>query len=94
MVMKLKHMVVYGILMVEMIAFGHMYLFGKNGLHGVHEQKKVLAQLQQTIDQLQKEVDVLASEIMEWETNDFYKEKIAREQLQMARKGDKLFYRG
>jgi cell division protein FtsB len=92
--MKLKQMIVRGILVVEMVAFGYMYLFGKNGLQVVHEQNKVLVLLQQTVDQLQTEIDGLTSDIMQWETNDFYKEKIAREQLQMARKGDKLFYRG
>jgi len=29
-----------------------------------------------------------------WQTDDFFKEKVAREQLQMARKGDELFYIG
>ena len=43
-------------------------------------------------DQLQQEVKTIQEDIDLWKTDDFYKEKIAREQLQMARKGDKLFY--
>ena len=93
-IMRIKQMVVRVILVAEMCVFGHMYLFGKNGLQVVRVQKIQLQGLQTTVDQLQKEVDALEGDITAWETNNFYKEKIAREQLQMARKGDKLYYIG
>ena len=57
-------------------------------------QKKERVALEMQLKQLQKEIDALEEEIYVWQTDDFYKEKIAREQLQMARKGDKLFYIG
>ena len=45
--------------------------------------------------QLKNEIAQLEKEMYAWQTDDFYKEKIAREQLQMARKGDELvLYRG
>jgi hypothetical protein len=43
---------------------------------------------------MKDEIEQLEQEIYAWQTDDFYKEKVAREQLQMARKGDELFYIG
>lgn len=92
--MKTKQIIMRVILLLEMGAFIHLYIYGKNGLQLLNVQKKQLQHLSCTIDALQKEVEILEQEKIIWQTNDFYKEKIAREQLQMARKGDKLFYIG
>jgi len=82
------------LLVGEMAAFGHLYLFGKNGINALRKQKAVVVELENNIVALQDEVAQLKEEIYVWQTDDFYKEKIAREQLQMARKGDELFYIG
>ena len=92
--MHIKKIFVRFLLCVEMCVFGYMYLYGKNGLHILQQQKKTLLVLEGEVAQLQKETLLLENDIHVWQTNDFYKEKIAREQLQMARKGDKLFYIG
>ena len=82
------------VLVSEMMAFGYFYIFGNNGISILHHQKDVVVGLEKNILQLKNEVAQLEEEIYKWETDDFYKEKIAREQLQMARKGDELFYIG
>lgn len=82
------------LLLLEMAAFGHIYFFGTNGIKVLQNQKRGVAELQKNIVSLNGEVVQLEKEIYAWQTNDFYKEKIAREQLQMARKGDELFYIG
>lgn len=92
--MHIKKILVRFILCIEMCVFGYMYLYGKNGLQILQGQKKTLLVLEGEVAQLQKEISLLENDIYVWQTNDFYKEKIAREQLQMARKGDKLFYIG
>lgn len=92
--MRITFIVVRVLLLVELIVLVHIYIFGKNGLCLLETQKKHLYDLEHTIDDLQKEVDSLEHDIHEWKVNDFHKEKIAREQLQMARKDDKLFYIG
>ena len=92
--MNFKKIFMRFILCAEMCAFGYLYLCGKNGLQKLQEQKNETAVLQEHMAQLLKEIDILSSDIYVWQTDDFYKEKIAREQLQMARKGDKLFYIG
>lgn len=82
------------LLVVEMVAFGHIYFFGRNGFNVLQNQRNGVVELQNNIVMLDQEVALLEKEIYVWQTDDFYKEKIAREQLQMARKGDELFYIG
>jgi cell division protein FtsB len=48
--------------------------------------------VEQDILVLKKEVQDLQEELVAWQTDPFYKEKVAREQLQMARPGEELFY--
>jgi cell division protein FtsB len=78
--------------MTEICVIVYAYIGGKNGLLSLEVQRKELRRLQFLSEQLQKEIDEIEGEISEWEAGDFYKEKVAREQLQLARKGDKLFY--
>ena len=92
--MKIKKIVVRCILCVQMGVLVYLYFFEKNGLQMLSVQKKERVALEMQLKQLQKEIDALEAEMYVWQTDDFYKEKIAREQLQMARKGDKLFYIG
>jgi cell division protein FtsB len=82
------------LLVAEMAAFGHIYFFGSNGIKSLQAHKKVVEDLKSDIMILDEEVAQLEKEIYAWQTDDFYKEKVAREQLQMARKGDELFYIG
>lgn len=81
-------------LVLEMVAFGYVYIAGKNGIQSLSEHKNVVVDMKKHIERLNEEVTSLEHEIHIWQTDDFYKEKIAREQLQMARKGDELFYIG
>lgn len=92
--MPMKKIAMRLCLMLEMVAFGYVYVCGKNGLQSLRKQKNVVVELKKNIAQLNGEVEVLEHEIHAWNSDDFYKEKIAREQLQMARKGDELFYIG
>lgn len=81
-------------LVLEMFAFGYVYVCGKNGLKSLQQHKTMVMDLKKNVASLNEEVTSLEKEIHVWQSNDFYKEKIAREQLQMARKGDELFYIG
>lgn len=89
-----KKMLMKMLLVCEMAAFGHIYFFGSNGIASLQTQKKVVEDLKGDIIVLDNEIAQLEKEIYAWQTDDFYKEKVAREQLQMARKGDELFYIG
>jgi cell division protein FtsB len=81
-------------LILEMVAFGYLYIAGKNGMQSLGNQRSAVVVMEHKIAQLNTEVVSLEKEIYVWQTDDFYKEKVAREQLQMARKGDELFYIG
>ncbi|HEX4068844.1 MAG TPA: septum formation initiator family protein [Candidatus Babeliales bacterium] len=89
-----KKMLMKIVLACEMTAFGYIYFFGSNGIASLQNQKKVVVDLKKDILVLDGEIVQLEKEIYAWQTDDFYKEKVAREQLQMARKGDELFYIG
>ena len=77
---------------VEVCVFVGVYLFGPGGLQAMVQLEKENKQLDAEIVQLQAEVDQWRQNIALWESDDFYKEKVAREQLQMAKAGDEIFY--
>jgi len=89
--MPIKRVVLRLFLLLEVVVFGHIYLFGNNGLHSLTKLRQGIKLIEQETHQLAREVESLEIEIEEWESNDFYKEKIAREQLQMARKNDEIY---
>lgn len=92
--MRIKKLFMRLLLMVEMMALGYLYIFGTHGIEELQKQRMVVAGLEKNVVHLKADVEQLEKEIHAWQTNDFYKEKVAREQLQMARKGDELFYIG
>ena len=77
--------------LIEVIIFVGVYLFGANGLQYLIRLQNENNQLKNEIVDLQKEVKIVEQEIVSWQSDDFFKEKIAREQLQMARKGDEIY---
>ena len=88
----IKRMMLRLFLLLEVVVFGYIYLFGNNGLHILTQRRQEALVLEQEIQQLACQIEVFEAEIDEWDANDFYKEKIAREQLQMARKDDEIYY--
>ena len=69
-----------------------LYVFGSNGLPVLRKIKKENLEIFHEIGILQHEVAQLEKKCQEWQEYSFYKEKIAREQLQMAREGDLIYY--
>ncbi|HSC24766.1 MAG TPA: septum formation initiator family protein [Candidatus Babeliales bacterium] len=90
----IKKIFIRCVVLLEITLFTQLYFFGPNGIVELRNQEKVVFTLKKTIDTLREEVIKVEKEIHAWQTDDFYKEKVAREQLQMARKGDELFYIG
>jgi len=77
---------------IEIVFFIGVYLFGGNGLQYLSYLRSENKALFCDVEHLKKEVDALEKQIAEWTSNDFYKEKIAREKLQMSRKGDEIYF--
>ncbi len=83
---------VYGLLCVELIYFLMIYCVGANGIRAVRHAQNANSIQEQEVTQLKDEVENLKKELHQWETEPFYKEKEAREHLQMARPGDLIYY--
>ena len=77
---------------IEIFIFVGVYLFGGNGLQYLACLKKENYKLYDQVVALKHEIVKLEKDIVDWNSNDFYKEKIAREKLQMARKGDQIYF--
>ena len=84
---KIKRTIIIGLLSLEIIIFLLIYIYGSYGLREISVLKKENNQLQGTITQLQQDIADCKVEL-ENISHPFYKEKIAREQLQMAHKDD------
>ena len=76
----------------EIIFFVIMYVVSPEGLTAVQNKKLENKQLASRVETLTEEIKKLEDEIKRWETNPFYREKVAREQLQMARPTDEVYY--
>lgn len=89
---KLKRTFSRTFFVLEMIIFMYMYIFGANGMRAVTQLNVANTQLDNDIQILKEEVKSLENEIIAWNNDSFYKEKIARERLHMARKNDVVYY--
>jgi len=78
---------------LEITGFAGSYLFGEHGLPALRALSKEIVELERDISVLSGEINDLDGAIVR-QADPFYKEKIAREQLQMARKGDQIFIIG
>ena len=76
----------------EIIVFAGIYFFSAQGLRVLQGMQKENEQVQKKIGSLKDEIAVLEEEVTEWEQHSFYKEKIAREELLMAKKGDEVYF--
>lgn len=80
------------ILVIEIVIFVGYYLFGAHGLQAIKCIKQENILLVEHIKKIEQEIAALEQDILQWDTNLFYKEKIAREQLQLAKEGDEVYY--
>lgn len=89
---KIYAYILYAVLAAEVALFAGLYVRGPQGLQKVHDMYREHASMSEGVQQLQQEVATLKHEIDTWQKHPFHKEKIAREQLQMARTDDEVFY--
>lgn len=89
---SVKQLILRGVFALELVCFSWFYFFGYQGLTNVWLIEQENQEIEQRNTVLSVEIDALESDIQAWHTHPFFKEKIAREQLQMARQGDQIFY--
>ena len=90
--MKRKQLIVRILFGLEACIFLGTYFFGGQGIKALGQLNDQHRQLVQEIAQLEDDVTRLEQKITTWQTNPFYKEKIARERLHMARKNELIYY--
>ena len=80
--------------MVEVGIFVFLYLFGTQGLRALITLRKKNARLAFEVQELETQVKELETTVVAWKSEPFYKEKVARESLHMARKKDEVYLIG
>jgi cell division protein FtsB len=88
---KLKQIFIGTIISVEFITFGWVYRSSGYGSKALYQLRAQTEQVDTAVAQLNKEIMVLEHELTAWQSHPFFKEKVAREQLQMARQGDTVY---
>ncbi len=78
----------------EILLFGWFYYYGVRGIVAVQELKAENNEIAVQVADLQNEIDAVDAQIIAWNSDPYFKEKIAREQLQMARDGDEIYVIG
>ncbi len=91
-VIDIKRLISRGLFGCELIIIVWVYLFGAHGFNHLVHLRNECDQMKQCKQEKQQEVDTLNEQIIAWNVHSFYKEKMAREQLQMARKGELIYY--
>lgn len=79
-------------LIVESFVFLLFYLFGNNGITALNKLKQEVSVLEQNNSQMRLEIQQLSDTIKLQKNHPFFKEKIAREQLQMARENEEIYF--
>jgi len=90
--MNKKRYVVPCILAIEVLFGAWMYYGGQHGVQSIHALRAKNDATEQELNRMRTELAHLEHEIAAWHTHVYYKEKIARENLHMARRDDHVFY--
>ncbi|HRN78016.1 MAG TPA: septum formation initiator family protein [Candidatus Dependentiae bacterium] len=90
---SVKQIILRIFFVIETVVFAWMYIFGAQGVRVLHTLDAENHELECTVQHMRDELRELDQRIITWENEPFHKEKIAREQLQMARAGDTIYYR-
>ncbi len=88
---ELKRTALQVIIGFEVALVLFFYLFGKGGIHALRHADALNKELLSEIKQLDEEIAQLQEELDERQKNPFYKESIARKELQMAYKNETVY---
>ncbi len=86
-----KQLVLRALLLVEVMSASIIFIFGSQGIIAVSKKNEEHKKLINAIELEKQEIIFLNKEIHNYNSIDFYKEKIAREDLQMARPEEQVY---
>ena len=75
----------------EIILFSWFYYAGANGIKAMKMIQHENHAVEQAIGQIRTEIETIKNEIVCWKEDEFYKEKLAREELHMAREDEEIY---
>lgn len=78
-------------LSLEIVLFGLYYYYGPQGLRTIYRMKRENKALEESIAHLQEVIKNLEQEKKDFLQYPFYREQIAREQLQMMKPGEEIY---
>lgn len=90
--LTIKQIVLRAFFLFEIIVFILMYIFGPYGYLVMRKLKQENYHIIEKIKHIQQDANNLEHHIIEWNSTPFYKEKFAREHLQMARENEVIYY--
>jgi len=76
----------------EIIVFVSFYFFGPHGIQHLMMMQAEQKKLDEQIIYARNDIEQLDTQLAQFKKTPFFKEKVAREQLQMACEGDEIYY--
>lgn len=89
---KIKKLFIKFIILTELFIFSFTFIFGKNGLLYLINLRQQNHIEEAKLELLKIEIKNLNQKINEWNNDEFYKEKIAREQLQLSKEKEQIYF--
>ena len=76
---------------IEVIIFGWFYQYGVGGMGEIGKLQQDNETMERHIGTMQHDIVVRTTELEGWMRDPFHKEKLAREQIHMAREGEEIY---
>jgi cell division protein FtsB len=92
MTLNLRNILLVGFLVIEALIFGIVYLFGTYGVQQLKVAKKDYELFVQEVNILKQDVEKLEKQLQAWQSDDFYKEQIARERLHLSKPNEHIYH--
>lgn len=90
--MQIKKKLLRLFFVCEIMVFCWIYCFDAHGLKSLYQKRQTRRAFEEKIQSLQADVERAQLAVVVFNSDPFYKERIARERLQMARTGDLIYY--
>ena len=89
--MKLNTLVRGGLVVVMVVAFADLFIFGESGFSAYRVLQRDVVRCEARMRKLQRECETLHAEIERWKSDNDLLERAAREQLMLGRDGELVY---
>ncbi len=87
-----KTIIIRFLCMGEILFFLINFLYAENGLPAILSLQHENEHLMKEIQQIKESLIAMEEQLLEWNRYPYYKEKVAREQLQMVRNDEVIYF--